>query len=166
MWLVTLNGVPQGFAWGHYKTQDEEADPVEKNRSAALGSQQSTGDGWDATLTAWRNVPPLLYDGIMGHASATAAIAGRTLTIDGASFDLDTAGRPCGGQEDCPPDATITDIAALCTLVEAVGFEVTFVEKGAQRRVTVYPSEPDSIEGVPSAIYRQDSDSQVVRTDA
>lgn len=167
IWLKTLNGVPQTFAWAKVKTMAEEPDPVEKVRSAALGSQELQADGWDATTTAWRDVPILLYPHFMLDAAASPVLASRTLTIDGVSFDLDTAGRPCPDQEDCPPDVTITNIDALCTLVEAVGESIAFVEATTLKSVRVYTSEPGSpLGGCDSAIYRQDSDGQVVRVDA
>jgi hypothetical protein len=158
IWLKTLDGTPKEFAWAAVKTPGEEPDAAKKAWATALTSQEGTGDGWDATMTSWRDVPMMLWGHFLVHGSATPTLSGRTVAIDGVSFDLDTSG--------APPETTITDIDALCTLVEAVGDTVSFTEVGG-KTVKVYTSEPDTpLDGCDSAIYRQTSDSQVVRTDA
>jgi len=167
LWLVTLNGVPQRLSWASVKTQDEEADSALKSHAAALRADELVGDGWDATTTAWRSVPPMLYPDVLEHASSTPTLVSRTVAVDGVEYDLDTAGRPVSLTDSGDPDATITDVDALTTLIEAMGQAVSFVEKTTLKRVRVYTSEPGSpLDGCDSAIYRQTSDSQVARVDA
>ena len=168
VWLKTLNGVPMGVSYGSVKTQAEEPTASVKSYNAALSATEDTGSGWDATRTAWEAVSPLMGMGVINHASSTATLVDRTLTITGVAYDLDDRGRDhLTGLTAYAPDAVIVDQDALCTFVEILGIDIDLVEKTSFRKVRIYTTEPaQPLEGVTAAIYRQTSDGLVVRVNA
>lgn len=120
LWLVTKDGVPVDFAWGLVKTPEESPPNVRPSWAAALTEKQPTSEGWNATPTRWRNVPPLVRKRLLGVA-APPRVVGRELEHGGCRWDLDTTGRPRGpGLEPCCPDAELVDEDELLELVEAV----------------------------------------------
>ena len=166
IWLRTLNGTPQGFSWALVKTPDEEPDPAAKIWAAALSEAQKPANGWGATTTTWKVLPPACGGGFF--AVSTPTLADRLLTVAGLSFDLDTAGRTAAGSTRAlSSDATIVDTTALVTAVEEAGEVLRFVEASTLKSIFVYPVEPASpLDGCAAAIYRQAVDRQIVRIDA
>jgi len=167
IWLVTHNGVTQGFVWALTK-REEDAVTGNPSWECALRADQSAAAGWDATPTTWRRVPSIAYPGVL-NASATPTLTGRTLAVGGCTFDLDTGGRahPDGG-EALEPDATVVSVDDLVAHVEAAGVSIDMVEKGTLKKVRVYPTEPDDPNAggaVNSAIYRRQSDNTPTRSD-
>jgi hypothetical protein len=169
MWLVTDNlGAPRHCAWGTVKTPAEEPDPAKKSWAAALSDAEVTA-GWDATTTAWNRAPQLSMPGVIDDAGAGSALVSRTLTIGGIDFDLDDAGR-CNSKGAClAPDGVFTTIADAVALAESLSQDFTVVEKTTLKKVRVWSTQ-DPADPHPgdhdSGIYRQVSDSQVVRADA
>lgn len=167
VWLRTQNGVPMSFVWALTK---READCTTPNVSweCALTTADHPAPAWDATMTNWRSVPPLLYPDSLDAGSPT--LSGRVLEIADCSFDLDVGGRPSSfGTEPLPPDTTVGVIEELVAHVETLGRDVDFIEKDTLKKCRVYTTEPgDPFAGgsVDSAFYRQTSDSIAVRNDA
>lgn len=171
IWITTLNGVPQQLVWGIYKTEAEEPDPARRRLARVLKPDQLVANGWDAVSTAWRRVPELVSKAIFAHPSSVVTLVGRKLTVSGAEYDLDDAGRACLDPEHDPeaPDVVVVDQDAIVTLVAALGVDHLLVEKTTLKTIHVHavqdPATPNP-PGANSGLYRQTSNSQVVRAEA
>lgn len=138
IWLVTHQGIPQGFTWALYRdpsefdVNDDRIPARARQRLAsgellesqvrswasALDEAQEADPDWDATPSEWRRVPRLLRPGVLEH--TTPSVAGRELHAAGCRFSLDSRGKPKGRGEPEAPEATITDEAELARALERV----------------------------------------------
>jgi len=169
IWLVVDDlGDPQRFQWALYKTRAEEADAARKDWSAALSDAEETA-GWDAFVTNWHKVPELARPGVLTDAAANAAVAAGVLTVGGVDFTLADAPRLDECNCKLAPDGTVVTAADAVALAESLGRDLELVEKSTLKRVKVWATQDpgDAHPGTfDSGLYRQSSDSQVVRADA
>jgi hypothetical protein len=191
IWLKTLSGVPQSFAWAMVKQDGEgwwpPAAPVDvENPTAAEEAARKTatdmswktalmGDelaasGWDAVITAWRRIPMIFCPGWLDHASSGRDLTGNVLTVAGCTADITVPGRSSNQIEPFAPDVTVGTLETLVAFVEAVGQDLDFTEASTFKRIRVFtggePGDPFVGGRFDSGIYRQTSDSQAVRADA
>ena len=165
-WLLLYQGTPQGLAFGAVKNPSEEPDSARKPWAAAFNDAQEADADWTATTTMWKRAPVFT----MNDAASNAVLAGRLLTIAGVQWDLDDPGRvnSLSGAERFAPDGLILDQDAAVALCESLDKDLVFVEKTTLKVVKVWstsdPTTPAPT-GIDSALYRQISDSQVVRVD-
>jgi hypothetical protein len=165
-WLLLYQGTPQRLAFGAVKNPSEEPDSARKPWAAAFNDSQEADPDWTATSTMWKRAPAFA----MNDAASNAVLAGRLLTIAGVQWDLDDSGRVNSllGAEKLAPDGLIIDQDAAVSLAESLGSDLVFVEKTTLKLVKVWaasdPTTPAPA-GIDSALYRQVSDSQVVRVD-
>jgi hypothetical protein len=169
VWLLVDDlGVPQGFKWASVKTPSEEPDADLKSWSAALSDAEVTA-GWDAHETSWYKVPPLARPGVLTDVGSGASYAAGVLTTGGVDYTLaDTPRLDAIGCKLCP-DGTVSTLADTVALAESLGMDIDFVEKTTLKKVRIWSTQDpaDAHPGtIDSGIYRQSSDSQVVRADA
>ena len=171
IWLVSDNGgVPYRLEWAAVETEGEWAPDGEHSHDwAAALTPAEEAAGWSAESTEWTSLPTMTYRDYLAASAANASVASRELTVGGCKWNLDDKGRKLGGADCCTPDATIVSNDDLIALVEEIGNDVVFYEKTTDKLVRAYAADPVTnplVNGkYDSAVYRQTSDSQVVRVD-
>jgi hypothetical protein len=119
---------------------------VQCSWAAALTASELPDQGWDATPTAWRRLPSVLYPGVMEQSNPS--LVTRDLHVAGCVFHLDESGRPHpsavldASMEPLEPDCVINNEAILADLARRTGGELQVCRKPDQISVAALPSIP------------------------